>query len=202
VARAFFVLLISSSFHLIPESTRVTHVVQAFRPAAPVSAYRTGQAPSVDFLLSDGRAGAIEIGMSVDEVFQRVGREHVRLVDLFKEGMFSPAIEIDVSGGSVAPAIIADIRESPCPGFSMSGIDVRDRNFRTREGLGVGSTLGELRRFYNVELSHAEGESAIVPALKMSFALDSPGGADNARVTRVWMWADPVAVRQRRCPHH
>jgi hypothetical protein len=158
------------------------------------------QVPSADFLISAGRVGPIEIGMSVDEVFQRVGREHVRLIDLFKEGMFSPAVQVEMPGGSVAPAIVADIREWPCPGFAVWGIDVRDPKFRTAEGLGVGSTLGELRRLHAVELSHAEGEFAIVAALKMSFALNSRGGADSVRVTDVWVWPDPVAVHQRRCP--
>ena len=64
--------------------------------------------------------------MPVDEIYQLFGRDHARLVDLFKEGMFSPALEITLPGSAVAPALVADIRETPCPGFAVWGIDVRD----------------------------------------------------------------------------
>ena len=165
-----------------------------------VSGIQSQASGSSEFVLRDGRAGQIELGMSVDEVFQRIGREHVRLVDLFKEGMFSPAIQVDIPGASIAPAIIADIREWPCPGFSVWGIDVRDPKFRTVDNLGVGSTVGELRRVHTVQLSHEEGEWAIVPALRMSFGLESGKGTDNVQVRNVWVWPDPIGVRQRRCP--
>ncbi|HET7217330.1 MAG TPA: hypothetical protein VFJ02_04750, partial [Vicinamibacterales bacterium] len=108
-----------------------------------------GQSASrAEFLLSAGRAGAFEIGEPVDALYRRVGRERVTLVDLFKEGLFSPALEIRLPGASESPALIADIREWPCGDFSVWGLAVRDSRFRTREGLGVGSTAAELRRAY------------------------------------------------------
>jgi hypothetical protein len=164
-----------------------------------VSALQNEAAGSNDFVLREGRAGQLEIGMSIDEVLQRIGRGHVRLVDLSREGMFSPAIELDVPGASVAPAIIGEIREWPCPGFALWAIDVRDPKFRTVDNLGVGSTLGDLRRVHAIRLSHEEGEWAIVPELKMSFGLESGRGTDDVRVHKVWISPDPIGVRQRRC---
>ena len=160
-----------------------------------------GQAPPADFLLSEGKAGRIELGMSVDEVLLQVGRDRVRLVDLVKEGLFSPAIEVEIAGGSQVPAIVADIREWPCAGFAVWGIAVHDPRFRTVDGLGVGSTVGQLRKAHSIQLSHEEGVWAIVPDLKMSFGLDSTRGTDTVRVTHVWIWPDPTTVRKRRCPN-
>jgi hypothetical protein len=152
-----------------------------------------------DFLLTPGKAGSFQIGDPVDDVYQRVGRENVSLVDLFKEGLFTPAIQIRLPG-SDGPALVADIREWPCGNHAIYGLSVRDRRFRTPEGLGVGSSVFDLRLAYSVQASHAEGQSVIVNALKMSFAVDGNSENDRSRVTAVWLWPDPVAVRLRRCP--
>src|SRR6266496_2024815 len=86
--------------------------------------------PAVNaFLLSPGKVGAFQIGDSIDEVYGRVGRDQTKLVDLFKEGLFSPALEVHLSGTSGAPALVADIREWPCDEFSIAGISVRDPRF-------------------------------------------------------------------------
>ena len=37
--------------------------------------------PSEEFLLAPGRAGRVEIGMPVDELYDLVGRDNTRLVD-------------------------------------------------------------------------------------------------------------------------
>jgi hypothetical protein len=55
-------------------------------------------AQSPDFTLSTGRAGLFEIGAAVDDVYQVVDRRRVRLVDLFLEGLFTPALEINLVG--------------------------------------------------------------------------------------------------------
>ena len=46
-----------------------------------------GEGESGGFLLSRERAGFVEVGMTVDELYRAVGRERTRLVDLFEEGM-------------------------------------------------------------------------------------------------------------------
>lgn len=93
------------------------------------------------FVLSPGRAGVFEVGATVDEIYKLVGRERVSLVDRFREGHFTPAIEIRVPGTSVAPSVVAPIREAPCREFAVWGLTVLDPRFRTPEGLGVGSTV-------------------------------------------------------------
>ncbi len=141
------------------------------------------------------------LGATVDEVYRLVGREHVHLVDVFAEGHFAPAIEIRLPGARVAPSIVARIREVPCFEFGIDAITVLDPRFRTPEGLGVGSTLGELRRRYDVRFNREEGHSVIVPSLKMTFAVGGVSFEDSVRVTSVWLWPDPAQVRRRRCPN-
>ncbi len=156
---------------------------------------------SDEFLLEPGRAGRMELGMSVDQVYERFGRENNTLVDLFKEGLFSPALQIRLAGPGTAISMVTDIGEWPCGEFSVRGIDVLDGRFRTKDGFGVGSTAGELKRSYPFKISEEEGaHAAIVDALKMSFALSHEGPVDDQRVVGVWIWPDPVAVRRKRCP--
>jgi hypothetical protein len=159
------------------------------------------QSSADDFLLAPGRAGRVELGTPVDEMYTLFGRDNVRLVDLFKEGLFSPALQIKLPASAINPALVADIREWPCAEFSVWGIDVRDPRFRTKEGLGVGTTEGELRRSYSFQISEAEGaHAAIIDALKMSFSLSREESLEQQRVTSVWIWPDPETVRRKRCP--
>ncbi len=53
-----------------------------------------GSGAEKDFVLSKGQAGPIRIGMTVDDLYAKVGRERTKLVDLFSEGFFSPVLEI------------------------------------------------------------------------------------------------------------
>lgn len=156
-----------------------------------------------EFLLQPGKAGSIELGQTVDQLYARFGRENVRLIDLFTEGMFNPTLQIDLAGAETQPAISAPIREWPCAEFSVWGITVRDRRFRTQDGFGVGSTLGDLRTTHKTDVGWGEGERiAHVPALGMTFLLDdSTSATDSWRVKSVWVVPQPVQVRQKRCPH-
>ncbi len=76
------------------------------------------ETPSPEYLLTTGRAGKVELGTTVDEMYKLFGRENVRLVDLFKEGLFSPALQVKLAGTTV-PGMVTDIREWPCGEFSV-----------------------------------------------------------------------------------
>jgi hypothetical protein len=156
-----------------------------------------------DFELQKGKAGPVELGQTVDQLYAPFGRDNVQLVDLFLEGLFSPAVQIRIPGAESQPALVARIREWPCAEFSVWGITVRDRRFRTKDGFGVGSQLGELRKRYTAEVGWGEGERiAHVAALGMTFMLDdSAESTDLWTVRAVWIVPQPVQVRQARCPY-
>jgi hypothetical protein len=123
-------------------------------------------------------------------------------IDQAKEGHFSPAIEIDIPGASISAPIIADFSADRCGGgFAVSGITVFDPKFRTSDGLGVGSTLGQLRQVRSVRVSHEEGVSAIVQGVRMAFAPDPPLDMNNARLPSIWLWLEAGTVRAQRCPN-
>ena len=156
--------------------------------------------PPDDFLLAPGRAGRIEIGLPVNDLYQLIGRSNARLVDLYREGMFDPALEIRLPGSSMRVSAIAPIREWPCLAFSVQGIEVRDPRFHTREGVGVGSRLGDVQKYYRVILSREEGPHALAPDIRMTFDLESDARMPTVRVTSVWLYGDPDAIRAARCP--
>jgi hypothetical protein len=157
--------------------------------------------PAADYLLTSEGAGRIQLGTTVDELHEWYGQPDVRLVDLMLEGMFSPALKINLPSATVKPAIVAEIREFPCNDFSIWRIDVRDPRFRTSDGFGVGSTAGELKRAHALRINDEEGgHAAMVDDLRMSFSLTTAGPVDRQRVTSVLIWPDPETVRKKRCP--
>jgi len=130
--------------------------------------------PEEGFLLAKGRAGQVRIGMSVDELYAKVGREHTKLVDLFGEGLFDPALEVYVEGGkSAGPTLVAEIG-GPGACHHVWRIAVTDSRFKTTEAIGVGSTLGSIRKSHHVDwIDFGEGSlCARVDEIGMTFELD------------------------------
>ncbi len=124
-----------------------------------------------DFLLAPGKAGPVEIGMDVDALYMRIGRDRTKLVDRFSEGYFSPVLEIYLDGSeNDKPSMEAHLGW----GYSVDSIVVHDPRFKTAEGIGVGSTLGEIRKKYDVDsIGFGEGPlCAWVKKISMTFALD------------------------------
>ena len=153
-----------------------------------------------DFTLRVGRAGPFEIGLPVDSIYRLAGRANVRVIDLSLEGHFTPAVEIDLADGP-RPSLVARIREWPCGEFAIAGLIIHDPRFRTATGIGVGSSIGDLRRAHDVRFNREEGHSVIVHALKMGFVPPDISFADSVRAVSIWMWDDPVNVKAKRCPH-
>jgi hypothetical protein len=139
-----------------------------------------------DFLLSKHKAGRLTIGMSVDEVFEVYSRDDIDLVDLNLEGGFTPALEIYIEGGhDNGPSLQAEYTLKDW--WVIWRITVPDDRFRTEEGIGVGSTMGDIREHYKVSQAGV-GEGGIgvyVAELEMGFGLaidlmDLPDGWQKA----------------------
>jgi len=134
------------------------------------------QSSSSQNLLTKGKAGVIEIGQTIDDLYEHFDRSATRLVDLQLEGSFSPAIEVYFdSTNQTKPSCLAEIRWWREVGWAVGRITIKDDTFKTEKGIGIGSTFGEILQFYTVT-SVSAGESpylfAIVRELGMSFQLD------------------------------
>ena len=164
---------------------------------------RLSVAQSRDSLgLAPDAAGRIRVGMKVSDVQKLLGRDGIQLIDWNREGHFDPALSIALPGAPVSPAIIAPVREWPCPAeYSIQGLLILDPRFRTPQGLGVGSILGKLREHYALRLSEEEGAHAWVESIRTNFRLENGSGRDDVRVTGVWLpGPGPAVIRRERCP--
>ncbi len=131
-----------------------------------------GQAVDENFLLSKHKAGDLSIGMAVDGVFRAYDRDRVKLVDLNLEGGFTPAFEIYIDGSpGNKPSMEVEITIKDS--WVIYRISVLDKRFKTTDGIGIGSTLGDIRSLYT-RLQGGTGEgrvSVYVQELEMSFGL-------------------------------
>lgn len=161
--------------------------------------------PDASFLVEHGRAGAFEVGMTVDEVQAIVGIASTKLVATYPEGMFQPELQITLAGFARGPAITAPIRDVPCFEPALWGLLVRDPRFKTSRGIGVGSTLADIRKYSpssTISNFGADGYPGVFDAEPgVTFAFENATASrDSARVTSLWVHGAPD-VRARRCPN-
>ena len=134
------------------------------------------------------RVGTVSIGATAEAVYREF-RDRARLVDLKLEGMLSPALELKLFGAQVSASLIAELGAANNE-LVVTRINVVDPTLRTRDGIGVGSTYGELRSKYAVDwVGTGEGKAfARVESLAISFQLDNSGP------TPFWSIRDPSKV--------
>jgi len=175
------------------------HDAQAGFPSAepaPTASSLSASSRAVlpEFTLSPGKGGPIRNGMTIDELYSAVGRGNTKLREKYPEGMPSTFVEIYLmqSAGS-EPSLEAELQDD-----SVYRFTVFDSRFMTDKGIGVGSTLGEIRQAYKVDwISFEEGSLfARSDQVGMSFVLDRknlPAGwqrnlqliPDSAKVTSI-----------------
>ncbi len=83
----------------------------------------------------------IKIGDTADQVYNAYGKENAKLVDLYGENMFSPALDVYRENK-------LGLRFSLGPNYSVYQIEVFVEEIRLKNNLGVGSSMAQLRKEY------------------------------------------------------
>jgi len=126
-----------------------------------------------DFLIERHRVGKVTIDAPAQAVYERFGSADVRLVDRRLEGMLSPALVIAPNKTVRRDALIVDL---VCDGkLVVWRILVNDPAFKTAQGIGPGSRVGELRKAYGPgRLISGEGNVGIwVESLSATFLVNA-----------------------------
>ncbi|HEX5600554.1 MAG TPA: hypothetical protein VFX46_07955 [Hyphomicrobiaceae bacterium] len=134
--------------------------------------------------------GSVVIGADAQQVYDAfAGRRE--LVDLGYEGMLTPALLLRFVGLTQRDGVVAEL-DSGSLGLVVWRIEIRDPAFRTVKGIGVGSTVGQLKSAYPLDaVLSGEGSVAIrVKALSASFELDQTG-PDGSKLSGI---RDPALV--------
>ena len=102
---------------------------------------------------NNGSIMGLKIGDSIDSVYTRFGHDDkiIRMANLgrYAEGQFVPGLEIYLNGSEEPSFDIMIKREEN--NWIIHWIDIFDKRFRTKKNIGAGSTLGDLKKAYEID---------------------------------------------------
>jgi hypothetical protein len=136
------------------------------------------------FELAPGQAGLVRVNMTVAELKAAVPTGILVEKEINREGQLYTVYEVLNDSFSQETGLVAEPRcELEC---RIYRIEVRDRKYQTAEGVGIGSTYGEIRRAYTISYATAEEGNVVAVAEEqgMSFLLDQ-GGLDRQQLPRL-----------------
>jgi len=103
------------------------------------------------FTLDISRVGLFRVGINesgIPEIAAAYGNVTLEEVDLMLEGMSSPAIEVTFPGDLSTGIILETGNDYPVNVYSIKVLSDR---FRNSDGIGVSSTVADIREFYDFQ---------------------------------------------------
>ncbi len=129
--------------------------------------------PPGEFTLATGYAGAIGVGKSIDNLYQQFGKQAVAPGEEFLAGRTYPVLRAYESGNGSPSLTVYFAQSKQGQDKIITAIRVFDDRFKTANGIGVGATLGELRRAGNVSsIQYTDSLYAVARDSKMRYELD------------------------------
>lgn len=155
-------------------------------PCQPLSAQRSP-------VIRKHEVGPVSIGTSAHVIYSMF-RGRSRLVDLALEGHLTPALELSFPETRADGGVIAELVPK-ANDLVVWRIAVTNPNVRTEKGIGVGSSVDELRSHYAITgIGSGEGRVFVrVDELAASFELDRSGAGGD----RLWKIREPNQVPSR-----
>ncbi|GAA4007144.1 hypothetical protein GCM10022408_18800 [Hymenobacter fastidiosus] len=125
-------------------------------------------------LLSPGRAGRLRVGMSEKQLLAVVPAAQLTKTTCQYQGVTYPAYWLTDAQQPTAPRSRLELVGSATEGYALRRIRITDPQYRTGEGIGVGSPFGAARQVYGFTRARAsEGDFVAVSALqRMGWILD------------------------------
>ncbi|WP_324677697.1 hypothetical protein [Hymenobacter sp. GOD-10R] len=125
-------------------------------------------------LLSPGQAGRLLIRMPEKLLLSRVSAEQLHKITRTVGDSTYPAYEMRDAQQPSAPVTILEMAGSEQKGFRLRRIIITDPQYRTGEGIGVGSPFGVARQAFGLSRVRMtpEGFAAVSRQTRMAWLLD------------------------------
>jgi hypothetical protein len=140
--------------------------------------------PEGDFLITGNSIGRVKLGQRKEEVIASYRDRQVKEVDLFLEGMPAPAVQVYDQGALLLTAEL-DLDKG-----TVYRISTRNQRFRTKEDIGVGSTIGAVKSKYGAPESVGQGEGELYVVFEfqtgvLSVAVDADFPKESSKIIDV-----------------
>ncbi|WP_139922266.1 hypothetical protein [Hymenobacter sp. DG01] len=158
----------------------------------------TPGAPTPDslHLLSPGRAGRLRLGMREERIRAVVPASLLRATTYQDKGQTLPAYEMRDAQRPDAPPTVLHLIGDSAQGFRLRRIRIYDPQYRTAEGIGVGSPFGAARQ--NLGLTKVRdtpaGFAAVSGEVQMAWLID-PKSLPNKQPQEISSADIPPAAR-------
>jgi hypothetical protein len=144
-----------------------------------VCAAAPAAAQDASLVLTRGRAGIIALGMPQDSIRRLVDRDRLMELTNCTEKGCLPALGL-VRGSE--PAVVAHLTDPRCGISRVAWLEVYDSAYRTREGVGVGTSRILLEQTYRTTISTTDRNELYASDVGLWFRVSSARRTSDERV--------------------